>query len=529
MGLLSFLSPFRRMGNVEATRQEAPEPPMHPYGVDRGESFAVNRFDSSRNSCLEPTDWRYAQGQSINADLQTYLRTMQAHCQWLYHRNPYFRGVVRTLRLHVVGKDGPRLQIRSGNKTFNEIVERAFKQVFAMPDPAGRLAGVASLGVDVTQIANAGSSLAVAKNVRRDGPVKFGYQTIHPRRLMTPSGMSGDPNVALGIRFDDDGRPLTYYLDQPRGPADIFHKNTGTNIKPVPAESVRHIFLDEEGEQITGVPLMASCLETADQLVEYDRDVMEAAKLCAKETSFLEAADPASVIDPDPIPADATEIELGRRNVTPLGWKNVLPTPTHPMAQYADFRHERLAELGRPLHMPLMLVLLSSRESNFSSAQFDGMIYAQGVSELQSELTRQKLLWVVENIVVELVLSKTVARPRGGYTAEFTWDVPPHANIDKVAKALRSLMEDGLLAPEDASAFLGYDYEQVVARRKRNADQLADAELPPAPVNHGSGKPADEDADDEDTPANEQDEKKRAHVVAVTVPEPLGGAYAASV
>jgi capsid protein len=258
------------------------------------------------------------------------------------------------------------------------------------------------------------------------------------------------------------------------------------------------VFFDEEGEQVTGYPKMTSALEPAADLREYDRSVLKAADNAAKHAVGLEVAHPEMVLDPDPLPAgDTLPISAGMANVAPMGWRFAPLTATQPMSVYGEFRSERLAELGRPIHMPLMLVLLSSRHSNFSSAQFDGSIYAEGVNDTQGMLELQHLNGCVEQVIVELVLTGLVSRPPE-YSLTWSWPKPPHADIAKISKALRSQLEDGAISLVEYCAALGYDYEQVLANRERVASELAAMGLPPSPANTGGGQvsaapPADDD------------------------------------
>ena len=464
------------------------------YGAAEGEAFGVRRYDVARNSRLTQSHWVHATGESINHDLAADIESLQAQASYEYSRNAYFRGVVRTYALHVVGPRGPRLQVRSTNKQFNRKVERAWRQVFRMPDPAGLMTGVDSLKATVKHLLLAGRSLNTFAMTRRPGPVKFGWQTIHPRRLQNPRGMASDPWVLGGVRYrPSDGAPVEYYFDRPRGVVG----GTGATryqTQPKPADMVQDIFFIEEGEQVIGEPQLASALGPAAELRDYDKNVMAAASLAAKQTVFLEATHPEAVLDLDPLPESAT-VHAGAMNAAPIGWGVKTPTPQHPMAQYTAFHHEKLAELGRAIHMPLMLVLLSSRESNFSSAQYDGEIYSDGVAETQALIDNKSLDGALEQVVTELVLAGETGRP-DEYEFIWSWPKPPHANREKLVKALRTALEDGGISLVEYCQDLGLDYEQVLEQRARVAEDLMNHGLPTTPSNLGDRR---DDKDDPDT------------------------------
>lgn len=451
-----------------------------------GGDFTLRRFDAAKTNRLNRSHWVFASSQSINNDLASDLETLQARCAHESANNPIFDGMVRTYAMHVAGRDGPLLQVRSENEAFNERIEKLWRDVFAMPDPAGRLAGAENVKLWVRMILTAGSFVNIFSNVRRDGPVSFGWKTLHPRRMVTPNKFAGDARVAFGIRTDEQGRPLEYYLDKPQQIGGTMV--SGVDFERYPAEIVQHGFIPIEPEQITGFPMLTSALDDAADLRDYDKIVMEAAKNAAAHALGLESASPEHALDPDPMP-DSYAVEAGQVNVAPMGWKWAALAATQPAAQYVEFRHERLGAMGRPIHMPLLMVLLSTGDANFAAAQFEGSLYHDGIRELQSYLERAILNQLVEQVILEAVIAGDVQRPEE-YELAWTWNVPPHANIEKVVKALRMLVEDGTIAPSDATAIMGYDWEKVVAARQRCASDLKKADLPESPANRGSGSAA---------------------------------------
>lgn len=476
----------------------APPQPASPMR-EEAKPIAVRRFDAAKTDALNREQWVYAHGQSINADLATDLQSVMARSASEYTNNPFYRGVVGTYAMHVVGKTGPSLQVRSDDEQFNEAVEDAFKIVFAMPDPAGRLTGVEGLKVHVKQILIAGSSLNIYKATRRQGPVTVGWQVVHPRRLVTPVNSAGNPLFQFGIEFDSDGRRLGYHFDSYEGLPGISSPR-GVKTNRVPADLVQHIFEDEEAEQAIGYPKLAAALQPAADLRRYDKEVLEAARNAAKHAVGLEASSPEHVIDPDPLPPGSTlPLEPSVVNVAPMGWRFASLQSTQPMANYPDFRRERLMEIGRPLHMPLMLVLLSSHNSNFSSAQLDGTIYGEGIADFQGMLERQMLNGCVEEIVTELVVARKVRRPTT-YSLDWSWHRPPHANIEKVTNALRMQLEDGAISLVDYCTTLGLDFEQVQMSRRRVNELLEENDLPAPPVNAGN---ASQQSPEESTEAPE--------------------------
>lgn len=489
-----FLSRLFGKSRPAAVAEAAPSEP---------EVIVVNRYAAAENTRWNRAQFRNAHGQSINNDLAAQLPTLMARCSYEYAMNPMFEGVVNTFKDDVVGCEGPTLQVSSDDQAFNEIVEDAWRTVFADPDPSHRIGGPESMKCWVGALLLAGSYVNVQTTTRRAGsPILFGWRSVHPRRLVTPPGMGGDQNVAFGYRFDDNGAPIEYYIDRGR----TYHgiSFAGVEYDTIPAAAVQHCYMHVEAEQLTGAPLMASGLETAADLRQLERYVLESMKNCAANTPGLQANNPEAMSDPDPTPTSGELCyEPGQVPVAPKGWAWVSMTPTQPSAQYLDYRRQRLSELGRPIHMPLLVVLLTAADANFSSAQYEGTVYSDGVACMQSFIQRRTLNPFVMALINELALRRGVRVPKK-FELVWTWNVPAHANIEKFVKAIRSMIEDGLIAPSQAAAMLGQNWEKVVAARKRCLDDLRAAGLPEPPVNIGNQQP-EPDADETTAPSPPKD------------------------
>ncbi len=213
--------------------------------------------------------------------------------------------------------------------------------------------------------------------------------------------------------------------------------------------------------------------------------MLDSATSAARNAVVAHATSPDIEFDQDVIPDEQT-IVRGAVNYSTPGWMTTGVDATQPTAQYKDFRHERLREFGRPFSMPLMMIILSSAESNFASAHYDGQVYVRGVQYVQDWITRSTLVGYVKKGIRELELSRVVRVP-SAYKLNWTWPVPPPADPRKHAEAVRMQLEDGLISYPEALGIWGRDEETVIAQRQRTAERLAEAGLPPVPSNIGSG------------------------------------------
>lgn len=486
---------------------------------ERGDKTPVEirRWNAAENNGLNRERWPYAHGRSINADLDTDLTWLMARMSHEVANNPIFEGVVNTFKRDVVGPEGPMLQIVSDDEQFNKEVERQWRGIFAKPNPKKpTTGGVESMKQWVHLLCIAGAYINRFIFPTRDGLVNFGWKTHHPRRLVTPLKMVGDPNVAFGVRVDDDGDPIEWYIDKPVRQGT--HEQTGVDFETLRPDQLQHRYLEVEPEQLAGYPLLASTLETAADIRDLDRAEVKAMWRNAAMSIGLHASNPEFAVDPDPIPGPTFPISDDEATVIPKGWAPTVLDNNRPSPDHIRYRRERIGEYGLPIGMPLLVVMLNVLDANFSAAQFGGMLYADAIRDVQSFLARTTLDELVELVILEVVLGGRVTRPQV-YEKVWTHHVPPNANMEKFAKYIRMLLEDGVISRPIATSWLGFDPEKVAESRKRDDDRSDELGIGRAPINAGSGSSrqdvlrevADEldDADDQndsDQDTNTEDE-----------------------
>lgn len=498
----------RVLGRKKETRPLRPQMDKHRREIEDG--MTARRFLGASTHRGNWSHWRYSSAENINHALLSDLPTLIQRCSFEYANNPLVAGAVETLSHDLVGRNGPRLQVESDSEQFNDAVEAAWRTVWNMPDPNGQVCGPESMRSWIRSLCTAGAFLNVYANVKRQGPVKFGWRTIDMRRKETPPEFAANDSVAFGTRFDADGKPLKYFIRKRKiTPLTIV---TSADYQEVPADVVQHRYEFIEPEQIAGVPWLASCLDTVANLADYDQFEMDAAKLQSRLSGILQAAHPELVVDAVSMEAGETlPMQQGELTAIPAGWQAYFPSATHPHANYSTFRHERLRDLGLALGMPLMMILLSSADSNFSSAHYDGAVYMRRLKARQAWLERTTLNQFLEQIILELVLEGVAERP-ADYRFRWTWELPPYVDPGKQRKADRMALEDGALPLSEYCASLGFDFDDVVASRAREIAILQAAGLPEPPINAGNnqlplveGKTSDDEADDDQDEPEEAD------------------------
>lgn len=460
---------------------------------DAGDGYRLRRWDSAETNRLNASQWKKAHGEHINRDLLEQLETLRARSSYESQNNPFVEGVINTHCVDVVGETGPALDIDSDDKKFNEEVKLGWEEFANDMSPSGNVQLPDEIKLWVRQLwvygeyFNQETSYLDRENLNGKTPLRFSIQSIYPKRIDTPVEHINDERVLMGVRFNSNDRPIQYYkrVDNPaRNP----YRYGGIAYDPIDADMMNHVFERLEVGQVRGVPWLASSLQVISDLRKHDEYVLEAAKSAAAQGIVWHTNHPDSVFQPVP---DGTcySLEKGVQTYAPAGWQPSMIEATQPTAVYQAFRHERLRELGRPVGMPLMVVLLSSADSNFSSAHYDGQIYMRFLGALQRFIERQTLNLFLRKVVAELLFIKRIKSIPPLWKSKFTWPKAPYVNPKDMYDALRAMLEDGTASYPDVLAAYGRDEETVIATRKRTNERLKEAGLPELPVNEGNKKP----------------------------------------
>lgn len=462
-----------------------------------GNPLARRRWEAADTNRLNKGHWQLVHERSINLDLQEKLATLRARCAHEASSNPMVEGVIRTHTNDVVGPAGPSLQIQSSSPEYNEARERVWREWWARPDVNGKLCGADFLRLWVRSLWLAGEYLAEwTVDNKAAGPVKSRLLGLHASRLATPPGQTGGADVILGVRLDADGRPLGYWISK----VPATGRDVSTEYEEKAAEKIVHGFERSEPDQVRGCPLLAPSLQVIADIRDYDDQVLDAARAAADQSVLLYSDHP----DADFLPVNESEdFERRTTSTIPPGWKAYMVTPTQPSTRYVDYRHERMREIGRPVDMPLMMIVLDSRRYNYSSARFDGQGYARGLAAFQAWVASDTLGHLEEKVAREAQLAGALPEPPPGeIRREWNWPKRPHVDPQREANAERTRLENGTLTYTDALAAHGKDRDTTIATRQREREALEAAGLPPLPTAAPPAQPVDDDPDADDDAAN---------------------------
>jgi len=435
---------------------------------------SLRRWDAAKTTRLNRGHWSNVSGAPINSDLAAWLEDLRKRSEFEVSNNPLVEGMIQTYQLCVVGSEGPRLSVLSKDRDYATKRRELWAGWSQSAGSNQQLSLVEILDQWIRGLFGGGEFFDQLVSVPDvEGPLKTRLLPIHTHRLMSPPEMLGDPAVALGVRRDlKNRRPISYYISQPWifGAYEVY---TGEFLE-VPYADALHGFRLIEEDQVRGVPWLASCLDSVGELRDFKIETLDAARAAADQAVVLSTQHPDI---PALITNETTEIERRTIKTMPPGWSPMMVNPAHPGPQYESFYESLAREIGGPVCMPLMMLLLDSSGHNYSSARFDGQLFWRGVAKTQGWLGRL-LLRVEAILALEAELAGELPPPPDDLVRRLIWPLAPHVDPTKEATAERMYMENGTMTYSEACAARGKSVEEVIAERERDDELLAAAHLP---------------------------------------------------
>jgi capsid protein len=456
----------------------APAPPPPAMTASQAMRGRVGRWDSKNTDRMNSAHWAKTTGLPINAELAYASNWLRAQAEYEISSNPVMEGLVNSHITDVVGPEGPNYRVTSSDPLYNKKREKIWREWAKHAGANRQLSLVEILASWVRSLWKAGEfGTQMINDTKADGPIKIRLLPVHMHRLLTPPEMLGDPEVALGVRRDENRNPVGYYVSEPYifGPFEIY---TG-EFYFVKYEDFIHGYELTEEDQVRGVPWLASCLDTVAQLRDWDKSMLDAAEVLSK-TGVLWSLKNST--EPIPVnPGTSAPMERGQHTFGPMGWEPEQLTPTQPSQDQQSFRSEKKSEIGRGRCIPSILINLDSSKSSYSSCRFDNQPYWRSVAAIQGWLGRIGLDRIEATVMREAELANELEEAPDDAAHHWGWIKPPHVDPTKEATAERTYLQNGTLPYTDAVLSHGHDPDAVLEIRKRDAQRLEQAGLPAIP------------------------------------------------
>jgi len=421
-------------------------------------------YDAAKTHDQNRRHWANADQLSADAAGSASVRTiLRSRSRYEFENNPYARGIAHTMANYVIGQ-GPRLQVLTDDVEANRDVERLFVRWAQEVRLAQKLRTAR-----ISQVISGDVFLQIIMNPRLSamGLPAIDINMIEADQVATPWSMLHDRHVIDGVHIDDFGNVVRYFvLESHPGDNRYAALNSADSM---PADQVIHLFRADRPGQHRGIPELAAALETFAQLRRYMQAVLSAAERAAEATLYFKTDAPpgegAQVADDGTELSNLPAIEV-RRNESvflPEGWEPFQLKAEQPTAEFGATVHQYLAEIGRVLQIPAMIVTGDASNHNFASGRLDYQAFLRAIDVDRTDYVQVCLdrifdVWLSDAARVTGMLPQSM-RTIGRIPRQWYWPGIEHVDELKAANASRERIESGQSSIATEQSRAGYDWE----------------------------------------------------------------------
>jgi capsid protein len=380
--------------------------------------------------------------------------------------NGFYDGSLTKHVNRIFGATGPQLRMLTGNRAFNQLIEREWfrwtqqvqfrRKLWAM--------GRARYGD--------GETLAIIQTNPALPGVQLDFLPIEAEQCQSPYPPITEQGVIDGVIFDELNNIVAYDI-LPQHPGGTFLRMSYDAVR-IPASSVVHWFKLRRPGAHRGIP---------DSTPSLGVGAMSRRHREATAAAIETAADIAAIIysrlnpnsDDERYPLlPMTETAMPKRAIVsaPEGWEVSQMKGEHPNAQYSEFHRLQLSEQGAPLVQPLNVTAGDSSNYSFASGKLDTIFYREAIDVERADCSDL----VLDPLFAEWFrewrsLPADDSPQRRALTPAHQWDWPAHPVIDAVAEASakNTQLLNGSTTLRQVYSDQGMDYEDQLAIQAEDA------------------------------------------------------------
>lgn len=411
-------------------------------------------YDAARTGTDLDGHWAHADARSADsANSQAVRHNLVKRSRYETGSNGYYAGVEKTHVDMVVGV-GPTLRMLTGNRKFNQAVEKAWYEWSQTIQLRRKLW---CMGHARTQD---GEALALMVNNPKLPNVQLDLLLIETEQCQTPYLDSQDIGYIDGIKFDENNNVEWYdILPQHPGGDQAFYSPTPVRVSP---SQVCHWFKLKRPGAHRGTPDLTSTLNVG----ATNRRMREATVTSVESAASIAAIissqlSPAGSDEADPV-APFSPFEIPRRSglTLPMGWDAKQMQAAHPNAQYAEFHRQQLSEMASPIGQPYNVAAHDSSTYSFASGKLDTLAYRAAI-----DVERQDCNDLVLDPLFAAWFREWTILTGEVFTPNHQWDWPLHPVIDAAAEAnaTDTRLKNGTLQLRQVYSDQGQDLEDQLS------------------------------------------------------------------
>ena len=417
-------------------------------------------YDAARSGTDLDGHWAFADSLDADSANNPAVRhTLMKRSRYESGSNGYYAGICRTHCNMMVGV-GPTLRMLTGNRGFNQLIEREF-YAWAQKIQLRR-----KLWCMAYARTGDGEAFGVLQtNESLTGRVQLDLLLIEAEQCQSPYLSHIETGYIDGVKFDESGNVLWYDI-LPNHPGSNYLAHTLDPI-PTPANQVLHWFKLQRAGAHRGTPDLTPTLNVGASSRRWREATVAAAESAASVGAMLTTnLSPNGDGEPDPI-APYSTIEWVKRMVmaAPMGWDAKQLKSEHPNAQYADFHRSQVSEQARPLSMPYNLAATDSSTYSFASGKLDTLGYRVALDVERADCNDMVLDPLFAAWFREWRVGRDEFELQNIVIPNHQWDWPTHPVIDAVqeATATDTKLKNGTITLRQVYSDQGQDLEDQLS------------------------------------------------------------------
>jgi len=458
----------------------------------RAERFA--RIEAAEHGNSRGHKWLISR-LSPDSQLELDMQTARDRSRDLY-QNDALGGAVDSKVNHIIGT-GHTPQARVSQlegvlsedqaDAINEQLERVYRLWSSRADVSGKrsLWMLARLAARHNEFD--GESFTVMSDVgTADKPIPLALQVIDPERVETPPEHAGNPLVRLGIRHDEQGRIISYFVRKTH-PGDTL--KVDLRYDEIPAHRMLHVFEPWFAGQSRGLPWMVRAIQRSKDAKDLDDSTILREQVQACFAVFIEQGYGSSYDAATGAQSGVDASGRGLEDIVPgtirylnPGEKTSFATPPGTAGTFQSFMQWCYRRISAAISWPYEMVM-----GDWSATSFAGGRLALAAAKKATEVGHQLMAecWfskVWERLVEEAVIVGEVDVDPIDFMltpyvfTEHVW-IPPSweyaLNPGEEVSADLDELDGGLALFEEKLGKRGYDLEEFAKRKAREAKIFA--------------------------------------------------------
>lgn len=446
---------------------------------------------------------------SVNNETEAGLAILRARARKLCNDHEYARRFLALTATHIVGSDGPTLQVRAQmqngglDSVANSAVEMAWWKWTKAADIGGRMTLPHMLRVVVKAVARDGEALVrIVRNRNLPGGIALQLLDIDRLDDQYNKALPNGNTIRMSVEIDSRSRPVAYHV-RVAHPGESWG-STAPVFERIPASEIWHVFMPERPEQVRGYSWLHAVIIRMGMLHSYEEAAVVAARVGASKMGFFKraaedggyaGAAAAQLADQNIAGSLSASVEPGEMWELPAGYDFESFNPDYPHANFDAFMKACLRGIAAGLDVDYPTLANDLEGVNYSSMRAGTIETRDQWQVLQGWFIDSLVMPVYREWLASALLRGDIRLPATG----------------------RALPPDRLTKFADASSFLG--------RRWQWVDPLKDAEAEKALLAAGltsrSRIAAKQGQDFDEILAELADEQAKIAAAGVVLGEPV--------